>query len=111
MKLNVFPARLSETGQFEVFDDFLWYTTAHLFSTTVSDSGTVSVSDGKGGILALVPSDGTVGDNDEAYAKTTAEVFKFVAGQALYGEALVAERCERTCARCARPCRIWCATR
>ncbi len=89
MKLNVFPQRLAETGQFEIFDDFHWYVTAHQWTTTATDSGTVSVGDAQKGILAIVPSDGTVADNDESYVKSTAEVFKFVAGCALYGEALI----------------------
>ena len=89
MKLNVFPQALAESGQFGFFEDFLWYTTAHLFTTVASDSGTVAVGDAKGGVVVVTPSDGTVGDNDESYLKSTAELFKFVAGQAIYGEALI----------------------
>lgn len=89
MKLNVFPQALAESGQFGFFDDFEWYVTAHRFTTVATDSGTVTVGDAKGGIVALAPSDGTVTNNDETYIRSTAEIFKFVAGQALYGECLL----------------------
>lgn len=73
--------------QVEVFDDFTWYITAHNFTTTATDSGTVSVGDGVKGVVALVPSDGTVANNDEAYIKTSTELFKFANGKKLYGAA------------------------
>jgi hypothetical protein len=63
--------------QFSLFDDFLWYVTAHGFTTVATDSGTVTVGDARGGIVALTPSDGTVADNDEVYIRSTAELFKF----------------------------------
>lgn len=56
---------------------------------TVTDSGSVTVGDAAGGILALVPSDGTVADNDEAYFATPNEVFLLAAGKPLYLEALI----------------------
>lgn len=84
-----FPTALLEKDQLQVWDDFHWYVTAHGFTTVATDSGTVSVGDAANGILALVPSDGTVTNNDEAYVKSTAEVFKFATGRAMGCEALV----------------------
>lgn len=48
---------------------------------TVTDSGTVTVGDAAAGILALVPSDGTVADNDEAYFASPNECWKYAAGK------------------------------
>lgn len=59
------------------FDDFDHLVTADRWTTVASDGGTVSVSDGAGGIVTLDPSDATVADNDEAYLHTTTELFKF----------------------------------
>lgn len=70
-------------------DDFDHYVTADTFSTVASDSGSISVSDGAKGILAIVPSDGTVGDNDETYLKGTKEIFLMAANKAIWFEALV----------------------
>ena len=69
-----------------IADDFHWFVTAHLWTSVLTDSGTATVGDAVNGILALACSDGTVGDNDEAYVKSTAELFKFAAGKTLYGE-------------------------
>ena len=62
---------------FYVFDDFTHYVTADTFTTTATNSGTVAVSDGAGGVVRLTPSDGTVADNDETYMHGTTEIFKF----------------------------------
>lgn len=69
--------------------DFEHYVTADAYSTVVSDSGTVAVGDAVGGIVVLTPSDGTVGDNDEAYLKGTTEIYKFANNQPFRFEALV----------------------
>jgi len=71
------------------FDDFHWYITAHNLTSVISDSGTASVGDAAGGVLAIVPSDGSVGDNDESYVKGTAETFKFAANKPILFEAKV----------------------
>lgn len=57
------------------------------FIDTVSDSGTVAMGDAVGGVAVLTPSDGTVGDNDEAYLASPNEVFKLAAGKPLYAVA------------------------
>ena len=71
-------------------EDFYHYVTAHRWTSVLTDSGTNSVGDAAGGVLDMVPSDGTVADNDEAYIKTTAEVFKFVNAKPLACEAYLA---------------------
>ena len=58
-----------------VFDDFNHMVTADTWTSVLTDSGTATVGDAAGGILALACSDGTVADNDEAYIRTTAELF------------------------------------
>lgn len=60
-----------------LFSDFFHYTTTEDFTSILTDSGTATVADGAGGLLDLVPSDGTVADNDEAYIKSTVEAFLF----------------------------------
>lgn len=74
---------------FTLFDDFFHFTTTEDFTSVLTDSGTATVSDGAGGLLDLVPSDGTVADNDEAYVKSTAEIFLIANGKPLYFAAKV----------------------
>lgn len=59
------------------------------FIDTITDSGTVTMGDAVGGIAALVPSDGTVADNDEAYFASPNEVFKLAAGKPIYAKARI----------------------
>ena len=72
-----------------IMDDFDHYVSADTWTTVVSDSGTVVVNDAAGGIVTLTPSDGSVGDNDEAYLKSTKEIFKFASGKPGEFEALI----------------------
>lgn len=74
---------------YKVEDDFIIDQTDLMWIDTVTDSGSVTVGDGVKGIMALVPSDGTVADNDEAYVATANEVFKVAAGKPLYAQASV----------------------
>ena len=63
---------------FFIFDDFDHYVTADTWTTTASDSGTVTVSDGVGGVVKIDPSsDGTNSQvvNDETYVESTTEIF------------------------------------
>lgn len=48
-------------------DNFLWYISPHLWTSTLTDTGSVTALTTHGGGVALTPSDGTVADNDEAY--------------------------------------------
>lgn len=56
---------------------------------TATDSGSGTVGDAVGGVLALVPSDGTVADNDETYAESPNETFLFAADKPFEFEARV----------------------
>lgn len=72
-----------------IFDDFDRDVDAAEWVSTLTDSGTASVGDAAKGILALVASDGTVADNDEAYIESPNETFLFAAGKAIAFGALV----------------------
>ena len=69
-----------------ISDDFQDYLSGGRFTSVLTDSGTVAAGDAAGGVVTLTPSDGTVADNDEAYMKSTQEVFKFAAGKPLVAE-------------------------
>jgi hypothetical protein len=88
----------SQTGgtlrrQFAVEDDFVTYVTGDVWSSVVTDSGTVATLDAAGGILRLLPSDGTIADNDEAYVKSTKEVALFAVDKplAIFGRIKITE--------------------
>ena len=83
------PWLLSQRNQFTIQDDFLRDVDSADWVTTLTDSGTASVGDAVGGVIALVPSDGTVADNDEAYVESANEVFKFAGDKPLLFEARV----------------------
>lgn len=76
MKLVEQQAAILQRRQHNLFDDFLWYVSAHLWTSVLTDSGTITVGDAAGGIAAIAASDGSVADNDEGYLKTTNELFK-----------------------------------
>lgn len=65
-----------------VVDDFIIRDTT-LWTATLTDSGTANAGDVIGGQVQLVPSDGTVADNDEAYIATSKQTFKIQAGKPL----------------------------
>lgn len=71
-------------------DDFYAYSSGQLWTSVLTDSGSAAAGDAAGGVLDLIPSDGTVADNDEAYVKTTKEVFKIANQKTIIGEARVA---------------------
>jgi hypothetical protein len=83
------PDAFEKRRSVSLFDDFLWFVTAHQWTSVLTDSGTASVGDAKNGVLALVASDGTVADNDEAYVKSTQEVFLIAADKPILAEARV----------------------
>jgi hypothetical protein len=83
------PEQLLRPNQFTIQDDFTRDVDSADWVTTLTDSGTASVGDAAGGIIALVASDGTVADNDEAYIESANEVFRFAADKPLLFEARV----------------------
>jgi hypothetical protein len=70
-------------------DDFTVDIDAAEWVSTLTDSGTASVGDAVGGVLALVPSDGTVADNDEACIESPNETFLFANNKPIVFEARV----------------------
>lgn len=80
------PDELKDRRFFGSFTDFCDGLGTVSYTTTATDSGTATVSDAAGGILAMTPSDGTVVDNDEIYVQGVKEIFKFAAGKPLIFE-------------------------
>lgn len=72
-----------------IADDFDHYVSADIWTSVLTDSGTVAAGDAAGGVITLTPSDGTVADNDEAYVKSTAELFLFAANKPIVAEARI----------------------
>lgn len=88
-----FDSFMDMASKFVIADDFINVVLSdadRLWTSTLTDSGTATIGDAAGGILALAASDGTIGDNDEAYHFTTNEVFLFANGKPLWFEARVA---------------------
>lgn len=54
-----------------VEDNFLWFISPHLWTSVLTDSGSVTLLTTHGGGIAITPSDGTVADNDEGYVSFT----------------------------------------
>lgn len=71
--------------QFEVFDDFFWYLSPHLWTSLAADGGSsVAIDDdGTGGVLTL-----TTGatNNNECAVVTTNELFDIIADQPISAE-------------------------
>lgn len=76
---------LEHRRTFGFFDDFEWLISPHRWTALAADVGaSAAVGDAAGGILALTT--GAI-DNNEAYVRTTNEVFKFAADKPLVLEA------------------------
>jgi hypothetical protein len=82
-KLLDLAPELAHRRQHGLFDDFHWNLNPHLWTAELPDGGSAAAGDAAGGVLSLVPSDATVADNDEAYLRTTHEVFRFAADKPL----------------------------
>lgn len=84
-----FPQALAERRQHAIFSDFTDDYVSTSWVSTLTDSGTAGVGDAAGGIMALVASDGTVADNDEAYLESPNETFLFANNKPLLFEARI----------------------
>lgn len=73
--------------QFEYYCDFNHFTSGDMFTSIVTDGGTVSVSDAANGLLAIDTVDST--DNDEAYVHTMNELFLFANDKPFMVECLI----------------------
>lgn len=69
---------------FTIWDDFAEFVTGDVWTSVLTDSGTIAVEDMAGGILLFTASDGTVADNDEVYLKSTKEVLLFANDKPIY---------------------------
>jgi hypothetical protein len=83
------PRALEERSLHQIWDDFDTDQSDIDWVDTVTDTGTVTVGDAANGVAALVPSDCTVGDNDEAYLESPNETFLFAANKPILFEARV----------------------
>lgn len=80
------PADLANADHtLAVFDDFSWFVTAHNWTSTLTDSGTATITAGTTR-LALAASDGTVADNDQSYLASTNAFLLPAAGKNTYVE-------------------------
>lgn len=68
----------------EIYSDFTTVRNDDEWVDTITDSGTVTVSDGVNGVLTLTPSDCTVADNDEAYVASARELFLYGTNREIY---------------------------
>lgn len=64
----------------QLFDDFLSYTDAQLWTKAGDDTEVVGMTDAAGGVLSIA-TDATAEDDDDASIATTNEIFKFAAGK------------------------------
>lgn len=87
--LNRYPNALRERVDFGFFNDFFDDQGDLNFVDTVTDSGSVAIGDAAGGVATLTPSDGTVGDNDEAYYTTPNEIFLVANDKPFFGIARI----------------------
>lgn len=73
---------------FALYDDFTWFVTAHNWTSTVTDGGSIAVAtDVAGGVIRLT--NDTAADNDEIYVASTNANYILAAGKNLYGEARI----------------------
>lgn len=85
MNITRLPFELMQVDNIVAFSDFIEDQSDITWIDTITDSGSATVGDAVGGIMALVPSDGSVADNDETYIACPNEIFKLAAGKPLYG--------------------------
>ncbi len=81
--------QLKHRRTFGFMDDFDSYTDGERWTEVLANSGTATVGDAAGGILALAASDNTAAANDESYVHSTSALFKFAANKPLLFEAAV----------------------
>lgn len=85
-KLMELPFGIERRRQFDFYDDFLWYVTAHEWTTVANDGGSCSVGDAAGGVLTISPS---ATDNNQAWIKFTNEVLLFAANKPIVQEGII----------------------
>jgi hypothetical protein len=80
---------LTEWDVAKLTDDFQETLSTSRWTVTVPDCGSALVGDGVGGILTLLPSDGSVANNDEVYVASAKQLYLLKPGQSIYGRILL----------------------
>jgi len=80
-----FAGNTSLLSNYTVKDDFDNYTDGARWTKVASASGTASAVDERNGVIDLVASDSTAGDNDITILATTTEPFKVEASKSIIG--------------------------
>lgn len=62
-------------------DDFFYYVDSDFWVVDANNGGAVAETDAHGGVISMTASDTTVGDNDETYLVSVAEIYKPAAGK------------------------------
>ena len=86
MKTIDFEKLYPAGGLYHGVDDDLYYKDTTRWTTTATDSGAATAADAACGVVALVPSDGTVADNDEIYLLLSKETFLFADDKPIIAE-------------------------
>ena len=76
------PTARFSREDYELFDDFHWFVTAHLWTSAVAGTGTVTKPGDTGTSIRLF----STADNDAAVLATTNESFKFTASKSMFCE-------------------------
>jgi len=76
----------SRNSVIEFFDEFFWFDDGDDWVDTVSDAGTIEVTDAAGGVLSIATG---ATDNNESYVSLKSEAFKFQTNKRLFFEARV----------------------
>lgn len=73
------PTRYFSREEVSIYDDFQWFVTAHLWTSAVAGTGTVTNPATAEHVIRIL----ATADNDAGVLATTNEMFKFVAGKAM----------------------------
>lgn len=72
-----------------LWDDFDEFVTLDLWTSVLSNTGTVAVQDSDPSRITVTPSDGSVADNDESYCHQSFETWQFLDNRPLFFECFV----------------------
>ncbi len=89
MNLASLTAPLIGVDTMTLFDDFNETLSTIKWATTLTDNGTALTGNNRKGVLTILPSDGSVGDDDEAYVASVNNVFLYANSAPIYGRAFI----------------------
>lgn len=81
------PDNIARRRQYELFDDFLWYSDTLNWTKVLTGGATIAVNDGPAGILTISGIDSTL--DREAYLRSTTAIYLFAAGKPVALEAML----------------------